>query len=979
MNILLFSDHTFLPHRAGGRESSINDMANFLLSKGHFVIVLVKKPKDHEFSSDKINFKYELIENQDPFERVIPVYLTRKIDLIITTVDGKNYQKIFSNFPYGTCIFLRDDQNLSDLNVESLQYYSIVSNSQFLAKKATGHFSDYDIKVEDFPPLIDLDSYKIEKKINNKITLINPVKKKGIDLLLKIHKKRPDLPLLICEGWPLSEIEWENLKSKFDLKTVQFMRRQIDMKNIYQLTKILLVPSQWEEAWGRVVTEAQSNGIPCIVSNVGGLGENCGDGGYVIDELDEEDIWIEKIDLLLNDEKKYKEKSILAYSNNEKYKELILKYNTGLLNKKPKSFKQIENEDLNLTCDKFLKKYEKNKKDNLYLLNVYSQRIKNRINQENELYIVLYLTQNYEDLLEIATDDIIKNLTEQSILSLFLIASKKLNKWDRTLEIIKHVLTLPNTIKTSFLYQSLGEAYFNTEKYTEALNIFQKLINEYPFNIFWIQKCCEIYDLLNDNINLDLYTDTLLKKQPENIKSIRFRAKSKLKSLDNQGAINLYQLIIDRFSDVTNKDYSELIFILLKEKRYEEAFFYCEKAAIEFPENFKGPAYQNTDSKEIDENNNLFKIIKNYNHSIKNIKKYQSTLTLANFRKVKEKKIICSWPGVMSGNRVLENFKKAFVNDIFIPIDMPSYIVVEDADILIIQWPDVILWRNKDKNIDYLISLILNELIAIHEWKLKGVKLVWLVHNLMPHDIDKELIEIWSFFYDFLGSIVDEFLSMCPSNELIIRNAIPSLSLKKYSYFYHPRYYLNNITPEEKYQFKEFYGIDSNEVIISILGSIGGYKGLNAVIEAFNKSKFKNIKLLIAGNPRNKKALEEVNLEISGNPQILLLPKLLSNYELDLIALASDKLIVPNFEYLNSGAIVYSLCAGKPTLALNKEYAIDVKNHIEEKEYLTLIDNFYDLDKFELFMQSPRPINNFNAEVFSIQKIYECFNEIIIN
>jgi glycosyltransferase involved in cell wall biosynthesis len=40
-----------------------------------------------------------------------------------------------------------------------------------------------------------------------------------------------------------------------------------NMRDIYAQTKVLVMPSKWEEAWGRVGTEAKFSGIPVVGSN----------------------------------------------------------------------------------------------------------------------------------------------------------------------------------------------------------------------------------------------------------------------------------------------------------------------------------------------------------------------------------------------------------------------------------------------------------------------------------------------------------------------------------------------------------------------------------------------------------------------------------------------------------------------------------------------------------------------------------------
>jgi glycosyltransferase involved in cell wall biosynthesis len=55
------------------------------------------------------------------------------------------------------------------------------------------------------------------------------------------------------------------------------------MKAIFRQTRLLLAPSRWEEAWGRVASEAQCSGIPVVGSSRGGLPEAIGPGGTVLD------------------------------------------------------------------------------------------------------------------------------------------------------------------------------------------------------------------------------------------------------------------------------------------------------------------------------------------------------------------------------------------------------------------------------------------------------------------------------------------------------------------------------------------------------------------------------------------------------------------------------------------------------------------------------------------------------------------------
>ena len=63
------------------------------------------------------------------------------------------------------------------------------------------------------------------------------------------------------------------------------------MADEYAQARLLLVPSVWEEAWGRVVTEAQLNGIPVLATAIGGLPESVGPGGILIPPGSGIEVW----------------------------------------------------------------------------------------------------------------------------------------------------------------------------------------------------------------------------------------------------------------------------------------------------------------------------------------------------------------------------------------------------------------------------------------------------------------------------------------------------------------------------------------------------------------------------------------------------------------------------------------------------------------------------------------------------------------
>src|SRR3546814_1677889 len=63
------------------------------------------------------------------------------------------------------------------------------------------------------------------------------------------------------EGWPMNAEERAALHARVAAHSnLRLQQRTHDMREVYRRTHTLLVPSQWEEAWGRVATEAQFSG-----------------------------------------------------------------------------------------------------------------------------------------------------------------------------------------------------------------------------------------------------------------------------------------------------------------------------------------------------------------------------------------------------------------------------------------------------------------------------------------------------------------------------------------------------------------------------------------------------------------------------------------------------------------------------------------------------------------------------------------------
>jgi LmbE family N-acetylglucosaminyl deacetylase len=114
----------------------------------------------------------------------------------------------------------------------------------------------------------------------DRLTLINPHPSKGSAIFEALARHRPDWSYLTVDGWP--DAGASVAESEAGCAAIKRLPFQADLTPVWRQTRVLVVLSLCAEAFGRVVIEAQSHGIPVIAHDIGGLPEAVGDGGLLL-------------------------------------------------------------------------------------------------------------------------------------------------------------------------------------------------------------------------------------------------------------------------------------------------------------------------------------------------------------------------------------------------------------------------------------------------------------------------------------------------------------------------------------------------------------------------------------------------------------------------------------------------------------------------------------------------------------------------
>ncbi len=224
------------------------------------------------------------------------IVLQHQNSLIVTSMEKSfDFVKIANKFDVKTFVWLHSCFD-NEIEVIKAKPTIIASVSNFVKNYI---YNKYKMNTLVFRPQFHFNNTKPDYDKRKYVTFVNPVPQKGCDFILRLASMMPNVKFLCVEGWYKNS----DFISKMP-NNIIYLEPQNDMSYVWSVSKILLVPSIVQDASPRVIVEANMNYIPVIGNCIGGIPEVMNSSGYIIDVSDIEK-WIETINYLLNNERKY--------------------------------------------------------------------------------------------------------------------------------------------------------------------------------------------------------------------------------------------------------------------------------------------------------------------------------------------------------------------------------------------------------------------------------------------------------------------------------------------------------------------------------------------------------------------------------------------------------------------------------------------------------------------------------------------------
>jgi len=170
-------------------------------------------------------------------------------------------------------------------------------------------------------PMVNAADYRVERREPKFVTFINPVPEKGVSIALEVARRMPGTRFLFVKGkWPLAfpKKAEDLVQPARDLPNVEVWEHQLDMREVYRVTRVLLVPSQFLETFGRIIIEAHINGIPVVAARVAGVPYTLGKGGVLVEPKHDVEAYVKALQQLEQDPAYYERLSKLALKNSQR-------------------------------------------------------------------------------------------------------------------------------------------------------------------------------------------------------------------------------------------------------------------------------------------------------------------------------------------------------------------------------------------------------------------------------------------------------------------------------------------------------------------------------------------------------------------------------------------------------------------------------------------------------------------------------------
>lgn len=202
----------------------------------------------------------------------------------------------------------------------------------------------------------------------------------------------------------------------------------------------------------------------------------------------------------------------------------------------------------------------------------------------------------------------------------------------------------------------------------------------------------------------------------------------------------------------------------------------------------------------------------------------------------------------------------------------------------------------------------------VRELQEGGVRVVWTVHNRLPHHAP--FPEVEAAMRQGLASTADVIHVMTSDTVASVAD-LYRLSEDRVVLAEHPSYVSAYPTHHDRRLVRFETGFGRDDFVVGMLGSIQPYKGIEDLATALDQvaASDPHVRGLVAGIPGRDAASEALVKLLVEEPFLKVVPARLSDVDIARLTIACDVVALPYRSTLNSGAALMALSLGVPIVA----------------------------------------------------------------
>jgi beta-1,4-mannosyltransferase len=202
----------------------------------------------------------------------------------------------------------------------------------------------------------------------------------------------------------------------------------------------------------------------------------------------------------------------------------------------------------------------------------------------------------------------------------------------------------------------------------------------------------------------------------------------------------------------------------------------------------------------------------------------------------------------------------------------------------------------------------------LHRAKELGARVLWTVHNVLPHDSQFEEVDV-ELSRD-MGALADRIHLMNPRTRELVA---PWFQIPEDKTFVTPHPGYHGVYPSwmRRDEARRHLGIPPNAVVFLLIGAVKPYKGITELLAAFDalsRLEPERFVLLVAGNPGEDEETQRFVERAIAHPAVYTALRKIPEDQMQIFLRAADIGVYPYRRSLNSGAYALGLTFGLPAV-----------------------------------------------------------------